>query len=88
MLLSNNTTIIHEGLKEVNFGSWEGRTFEEIFETELFQQFTLPNQKHPFPNINEQKEVDLMLQSQGLYDELIFLLNKFSFTSTDSEYLN
>ena len=50
--------------------------------TELFQQFTLPKQKDPFPNANEQKEVDIMLQSQGLYDELIFLLNKFSFTSS------
>ena len=56
--------------------------------TELFKQFSLPQPKHPLPNVNEQKEVDIMLHSQGLYDEIVFLLNKFSFTSTDSEYLN
>ena len=34
--ISNNNTIIHEGLTEMDFGSWEGHKFSEFVDTELY----------------------------------------------------
>ena len=67
--ISNNNTIIHEGLKEVNFGSWEGRTFPEIFETKLFQQFYNGEENGPFGDAGD-SVVDCSQRNRKLIDEI------------------
>ena len=46
--ISNNNTIIHEGLTEMDFGSWEGHKFSEFHGTELFRKFSTGEDGGPF----------------------------------------
>ena len=46
--ISNNNTIIHEGLTEMDFVSWEGHKFSEFVDTELYKKFLSGEDGGPF----------------------------------------
>ena len=55
---------------------------------QLFQTFQFKENDIVMPTIHEQNEVDILINRNGLYDELLFLLKQFSFHTELPSYFN